>query len=301
MAMLLLSSINVNAQFVDDMEYPNGIPASSFWWGDCGGGTDCGPLIAGPGAGHEGEYSGYLPNDGTTDAILDLGNKIFGQWALEFYMYISSGNEGYFNLQGVVPVGAGEWIVGDFFFNQDLANPGVGLIDDTALGDVYFDFPHDEWFRIAMNYDLSGGIATATWGMSVNNIIAVPEETPFTNEIGVSPTSLGGVDFFSISTDNEYNIDTFKFISGLLDLVPIAGVNDNTSLEFSIYPNPSDNVISIVSESAIEAVNIYTLQGILIKNVSEIDRIDISHLSAGIYFIEVLSEKGRSIQKFIKK
>ena len=33
-----------------------------------------------------GTKSGYIPDDGTTDAVLDLGNKIFGEWGLEFWM-----------------------------------------------------------------------------------------------------------------------------------------------------------------------------------------------------------------------
>ena len=299
MAMLLLSSVNVNAQFVDDMEYPDGPPYGP-WWGCWDRGSDC-PFIVGPGAGHEGEYSGYIPNDGTTDVILDLGNKIFDTWGLEFYMYVPSGAEAYWNLQGEVPVNAGEWIVGNFFFNQDLASPGVGLIDDTILGDVNFNFPHDEWFRVAMNFDLLKGVGFATWGMSVDNVIVIPEGTYFRNEAGETPTSLGGVDYFSITPYNEYYIDTFNYINDFFVLEPIAGVNDNAAFEFSVYPNPSDNVITIVSESNIDEVNIYSLQGILIKNVSELSEIDVSHLSSGLYFIEVLYEKEKSVQKFIRK
>jgi hypothetical protein len=301
MAMLLLSNVNVNAQFIDDMEYPDGVPDSSDWWTCWVDGSECGPLIVGPGAGHESDYSGYIPGDGITDVVLDLGNKIFGEWGLEFYMYIPSGKTAYWNLQGEVPVGAGEWIVGNIFFNQDIASPGVGSLDDTALGEVTFNFPHDEWFRIAMNFDISSGISAATWGMSVDNIIAVPEGTAFTNEAGSSPTSLGGVNYYSITLDNEYNIDSFNYMDDFFVLEPIAGVNDNAAFEFSIFPNPSNGIINIQSEIAIEELNIYSLQGILIESKMNIDRIDISHLSSGIYFIEALSEKRKSVQKLIKK
>jgi hypothetical protein len=62
----------LNAQFTDDMEYPNGIPTSSSWW-DCTAGC---PIIVGPDAGHNSNYAGYIPGDGITDVILNLGNKI---------------------------------------------------------------------------------------------------------------------------------------------------------------------------------------------------------------------------------
>ncbi len=68
------------------------------------------------------------------DPVLDLGNKIFGQWGLEFWMYIPTDKEAYMNIQGQTPIGSGEWVIGNWFFNQDGANPGVGNISDSALG-----------------------------------------------------------------------------------------------------------------------------------------------------------------------
>ena len=218
---LLLLSTNLSAQFVDDMEYPDGVPESSYWWGNCwGGGSGCPPLIAGPGAGHNSDYSGYIPGDLVTDVILDLGNRIFAQWGLEFWMYIPSDKEAYWNLQGEVPVGAGEWIVGNVFFNQDNLSPGVGVIDDTALGQINFDFPHDQWFKVVMNWDISKGINLATWQYNVDGVDVIPFGTPFTRYDGTYPTSLGGVNFFSISLDHELYIDDFNFINGFIDTEP---------------------------------------------------------------------------------
>ena len=66
------------------------------------------------------------------------------------------------NLQGAVPIGTGEWIVGNIFFNQDLLTPGMGQIDNTALGAVDFNFPQGQWFKVIMNWDISAGIGLAT-------------------------------------------------------------------------------------------------------------------------------------------
>lgn len=218
---LLLVSTSLSAQFVDDMEYPDGVPESSYWWGTCwGGGTGCPPLIAGPGAGHDSDYAGYIPGDLVTDVILDLGNKIFDQWGLEFWMYVPTGKEAYWNLQGEVPVGAGEWIVGNVFFNQDMLSPGVGLIDDTYLGAVNFNFPHDQWFKVVMNFDIQDGIALATWQFNVDGVDVIPFGTPFTTLGGTSPTSLGGVNFFSISLDHELYIDDFIYDDEFIDTEP---------------------------------------------------------------------------------
>jgi len=73
---------------------------------------------------------------------------------------------------------------------------------------------------------------------------------------------------------------------------------------FSIYPNPTTDLLSISSENLIiEQIYIYSLLGELIleQKYSETHSIDVSSLSEGIYFLEARSINGRSIQKFIKK
>jgi hypothetical protein len=195
--------------------YTDGSPIFENHWTDwgCGGGAGC-AIMSSSAQAEGGSLSGYIPDDTTTDAVLDLGSKIFGSWGIEFYMYVPTGQEAYMNLQGVVPIGAGEWAVGNIFFNQDAANPNVGLIDDAVGAPINFDFPHDEWFRVVMNWNIESGISLATWSASVDNAVIIPEGTPYTSADGTSPTSLGGFDFFSISALNMYWLDTFSYIEG---------------------------------------------------------------------------------------
>ncbi|MEZ4858414.1 MAG: T9SS type A sorting domain-containing protein [Flavobacteriaceae bacterium] len=216
LAVLSMTLITANAQFTDSMEsYTDGERIYEGHWLDWGCGGSC-ALYSSSAQAHLGNLSGLIPDDGFTDAVLDLGNKIFGQWGLGFYAYIPSGKVGYYNLQGSVPIVSGEWIVGNFYFNQDNLNPGVGLLDNTALGSVNFSFPHDEWFYIAMNVDISAGLSAATWEYWVDGVEVIPAGTPFTDGSGAIPTSLGGVDFFSISPNNMMWLDTFLYQEGFV-------------------------------------------------------------------------------------
>ena len=157
------------------------------------------------------------PNDGSgPDIVLDLGNKIFGQWGLEFWMYIPTGKEAYMNIQGQTPIGSGEWVIGNWFFNQDGANPGIGSIDDSALGLVEFNFPHEQWFPVVMNVDISLGIALATIQINVDGNDVLPAGTPFTSANGTTATSLGGINIYSISANNEVYFDDFCYGEGLI-------------------------------------------------------------------------------------
>ena len=302
MAMLLFSSVNVNAQFVDDMEACtfDGETIEIGHWTDlgCGGGPGC-EIVCSSEQAHSGTWSGLIPGDGTTDAILDLGNKIFGYWSISFWMYIPSDKEAYWSIIDCVPICIDDSHI-LAFFNQNLGAPGEGLLMDTSIGNVSFSFPHDEWFNIVMNFDITTGIPTATWNMCVDGVEVIPDDTTFTNNAGESPESLGGINFFSISNNNEYYLDDFGFYANQ-ELGCILGVDDVETIQFSIYPNPSEGFLNIQSEVVIEKVNIYTLQGNLITSISEEKNIDVSYLSSGLYFIEVISENQKSIQKFIRE
>ena len=72
--------------------------------------------------------------------------------------------------------------------------------------------------------------------------------------------------------------------------------------KFNLYPNPVSNQLFITSEGiTIEKMRVYSIGGkqVIEASVSE-NSIDVSNLSEGLYFIEISSSEGKSIQKFIK-
>ena len=78
------------------------------------------------------------------------------------------------------------------------------------------------------------------------------------------------------------------------------GVIANKSLE--IYPNPVEDVININIKIDIDNINLYGIDGKWIQsfeNNSE-NKIDVSGLKAGIYFIEIRTADKLQRQKFIK-
>jgi hypothetical protein len=79
--------------------------------------------------------------------------------------------------------------------------------------------------------------------------------------------------------------------------------SDFKTEKIKIHPNPVKNWLFIASENTqIESIKIYSLSGKRVYEVSKIDNsIDVTGLSEGVYFVEILSEAGKSIQKFIKE
>lgn len=308
----LLSMISLNAQFVDDMEsYTEGQPIFEGHWTDwnCGGGPGCAMMSSSANA-RSGFLSGLIPDDGTTDGILDLDNKIIGLWGLEFYMYLDSGKEGYWALQGRVPLQSGEWIVGNIFFNRNNETPGEGYIDygpNITDDETFFNFPHDEWFRIVMNFDISAGISLATWQFNVDGVDVIPAGTLVTNEDGDIPTGLGGVLFFSHydvqdSGPSEFYIDDFLYTNALIDILAIDDHNLN-SKGFSATPNPVGDFLQLKANEKISEVIVYNTLGQEVNSYylnSVDDSIDMSSYDKGVYILKVKINGIQGSVKIIK-
>ena len=84
-------------------------------------------------------------------------------------------------------------------------------------------------------------------------------------------------------------------------LVATNGVDEvSRTLSFMAYPNPANSELNIYSTSKIVKAEITDLTGQLMSS-SNSDKLDVSALSIGVYFIKVFSENGVSVKKFIKQ
>ena len=87
------------------------------------------------------------------------------------------------------------------------------------------------------------------------------------------------------------------------------GVNVNEyshDTNVTVYPNPTNDKIYIVTEAEVEEVVVYTITGVIVGQQSTDNRqqtlsIDLSELNAGIYFIKINTEEGNIVKRIIKK
>lgn len=104
-------------------------------------------------------------------------------------------------------------------------------------------------------------------------------------------------------TDNGFDSGVFIKNFNLLNL----GVDKKeVDSKFSIYPNPSNNVVTISNPSKllVTAINIKDINGRIVENItqdylSDIN-LNISKLKSGIYFLEIISNGTKTIKKIIK-
>jgi hypothetical protein len=279
-ALLSFVMVTMNAQFTDDIEgYAVGSPVDGDnwleWVAGIGYGT-CSDAYA-----SQGTQSMTVGGDGV-DPVLDLGNKIFGTWYLSHQMYVPSDKEAYMNIQGQTPIGSGEWVIGNWHFNQDTAAPGVGNISDSALGLVEFAFPHDQWFEVQVNVDISLGIALATIHIMVDGVDVLPVGTPFTSADGTTATGLGGINIYSISANNEVYFDDYSFTDSILETQDFSSKGFRSAM--------SNGTLTMRAHENINSVAIYNMLGQQVYNAnvnSMNSTVNMSNFANGTYIVKV--------------
>ena len=80
--------------------------------------------------------------------------------------------------------------------------------------------------------------------------------------------------------------------------------NKNTSAEFSLFPNPTSEYLTIKTESELISLSIYDVNGKnwILRNFSNLQRVDVSMLPKGLYLLQATSEFGKVYNvKFLKQ
>jgi len=170
---------------------------ASWWstWSGATGGAEDG--IVSDDQAYEGVNSMLVGNSGAQDVLLLLGNKSAGSYRLSWQMYVPTGAHGYFNIQDEETPGV-QWNM-EVYLNRDASGtepPGLG--ETTLATDNPFAFPQDQWFEVAMAFDLDNDqMAVFIDGTRIGML-------PY-------PDNIGGIDFFSVDNNNTYYIDNILY------------------------------------------------------------------------------------------
>ncbi len=132
---------------------------------------------------------------GPQDVVLKLGNKTTGRYELKWMYYVPAGKQAYYNIQNVVPIGAGAWNL-DAFFNAN----GAGNIQIGAGASLAeFTYPYDEWFEVRHIIDLD------------NNLLTLWVNGQYVHKMAY-PNNLGGIDFYGTNNFHTNYIDDVEYV-----------------------------------------------------------------------------------------
>jgi hypothetical protein len=116
-----------------------------------------------------------------------------------------------------------------------------------------------------------------------------------------------GTGYFQLNTAEGTQIfkDNGKFGSQatyMIDVTTPAGIEDVTMENTTVYPNPATDVLTINSGSQVQRVEIFNIQGQLVKaEAGDVHTISVKDLANGLYTLKLTTENGTSMHKIIKK
>jgi hypothetical protein len=169
---------------------------------------------------------------GPGDIMLNLGNRTTGIYGIAWYMYIPSGNGGYFNIQHSETAGE-EW-------GLDVIFRASGNVEFTANNNTttVTTFPHDEWFEVSLLINLN--IAQGLFVINDEEPLAWQYGMTIEGEVGMN--QLGAINFYTYAGG-----DPVRFYIDDVVYVDLSSVNvaENVLGSAKLYPNPVTDVLAI--------------------------------------------------------
>ena len=141
------------------------------------------------------------------------------------------------------------------------------------------------------------------WQNSIGGVDS--DRRPYAVQLDNGEYVIGGSSKSDISGDKtEDSRGDFDF--WILKHNQTLGLNENAFFNmFDLYPNPAQNTLILnVHNRTVDTVKIYSVKGDLVQELGgfeHVKTIDVSQLSSGLYYIQVLSGKDIATKKFIKE
>ena len=240
-------------------------------------------------------------NNGTTNAIVPLASSGL------VYAYDSSNGNIIASLEN------------NDNFNYDCVNVSVyrdGTAGQPINGSVAPLLAMDKQFEVTATQATQSGNNTMTFYFTEAEVAGWETAVAGTytrNDLVINRESTSGTVENIMATIGSYNggvtlTGDFTGIDGIYSFAPAAALsNEEFEIKnYKVYPNPALNILNISSNTNIEKLTIYDINGRLISTISLENntlnyQINITNLSQGMYFLEINSNSLKSLEKFIKK
>lgn len=259
--------------------------------------------------------------DGTfTDVTANSGWHNNPTTSIEFVTY-DFDNDGFLDI-----IGGGNKILfgnGDFTFTSEPTNivngafgdlNNDGFIDVMQGGTIYTSNGNsNNWHKVTFRGIQSNrnGIGARVeihgpWGIQIRYV-----------QSGIGFRYMQSLNVhFGLGQHQTIDKIVIKWPSGVVDEVLNPSVNTTTNVvegtlsnesftsnEFTLYPNPADNILNIQTTSSLKSYELYDIMGKLIEiKTFENNQINVEKLNSGTYFIVVnTNDNLRKTLKFLKK
>jgi hypothetical protein len=93
-------------------------------------------------------------------------------------------------------------------------------------------------------------------------------------------------------------LETNPNLDGCLNVLSVENMNN---FQLTFYPNPTRNIINISFDYPIDRIEIYSLNGSRVKGIEGRNRVDLSELTKGVYFLKIETNGQQFTKKVIKQ
>ncbi|WP_159799007.1 T9SS type A sorting domain-containing protein [Flavobacterium sp. MK4S-17] len=261
-------------------------------------------------SGWQGPFYGYLAKTGSFTHTFNAADNYENGFIGDFNLFVASGTS---NPANYADGGAGGVV---YSFNSATAasdewgfSRGIQVAAGTQVTINYKTRLFASGIAAPMTMDLTVGtaqsVAAQTTVIQSKSLTGTASYTAHT-ATWTAPTT--GVYYFGFHNNSPMNststaifLDTIEFIQAP------AGTNDFLSSQLSVFPNPTSNVINITNSNNIlvEGIEIIDLNGRTVKTI-KFDgvaeaQVNVSDLSAGVYMMNISSDKGSVTKKIVKQ
>ncbi len=187
--------------------------------------------------------------------------------------------------------------------NQIFINPYNDSIPVDSLGATFTDC-----FIVYNSIDTAFIDSILVFGDSVTIIINIVDLNGSNFYTFTFPLINGnGVHLFQLNLmcPTKALGDFFTFTQAIYfenGVVSTAGINESSLLNFKVFPNPTTDNISVSFEGNSATLTIRDAQGKLIQSteISNNEVVSLKAVQSGIYFFELTTENGTSMQRVVK-
>lgn len=144
------------------------------------------------------------------------------------------------------------------------------------------------------NYTAAARFVTSTNGSNWSGF--------YENQMPQLTINDGGTLYFRVLPSTSGVVGTYK-LRITIQRTPTVGIEEIEQCDLLVYPNPASDFLQISSsiKESVKRIEILTINGAVVKRFDTYcERIDISPLAAGTYFIRIYTQEGMLTKKWFK-
>lgn len=187
-----------------------------------------------------------------------------------------------------------------FFDGSAVGMPSIDgyLITETLGSPVSLSAPSLGMNSDMISFTVNGSPTSGTMYILENNSALATAVTPLKSFMQADMVDDGMAQYNNVVDPNASAVSGMSSFS-----FSTLSINSNELSMTSIFPNPTDGIVNISGVHNLDHIDIYNLNGQLIKSFSKngnMQQIDVTELQSGIYFVNIQSKSESKTFKLIK-